>query len=297
MIYLYSMIFINLYKKVRAKHFVVELLNKKSRAEYTGTSKQLNSAQNRIVEDLRKDGLAFSGLDEIFPNENRLQAVKSFVDKEFANASVGSNKKFLEFLWENHPVLDLESPVVSLALTDRLIQIANEYTSVFTKFTFFSVARTVVLPESSAQGSQRWHRDPSAGDTKMLKMFVYLNDVTELGTGPFNFVKGSHKTGKWGNVFPEKPPEGSYPQEGAVEKSEISSGITPCFGKAGTIVFCDTTGIHKGGYSTKNSREMITLYYVTPGSLQKPNFSFPSNFDEEVKKLPPLAQRTIKKVL
>jgi len=290
------MVFINLYKKIRAKRFVVEFLNKKSRVEYLDTNKELTAVQNKIIEDLKRDGLAFAHLEDLFPKENKLIEIKSFVDKEFTNASLGNNKKFLEFLWDNHPILDLKSPVVSLALTNKLIEIANEYVGLFTRFTFFSVAKTVVLPKSNAQGSQRWHRDPSAGDTKMLKMFVYLNDVTDIGTGPFNFVKGTHKIGKWGKIFPEKPPEGCYPPEGAVEKSQIASGVTACLGRAGTIVFCDTTGIHKGGFSTKNSREMITLYYVTPGSLQKPNFSFPSNFEEEAKKMSPLAQRTIKKV-
>ena len=37
-------------------------------------------------------------------------------------------------------------------------------------------------------------------------------------------------------------------------------------GKAGTMIFCDTAGIHRGGYATKNERIMFTAGYRTPAS-------------------------------
>ena len=71
------------------------------------------------------------------------------------------------------------------------------------------------MPEGSeAVSSQRWHRDPE--DRKLCKVFIYLNDVDE-NAGHFTYVKGSHYLGKWGKLFPQKPPKGFYPPSGAVE--------------------------------------------------------------------------------
>ena len=34
--------------------------------------------------------------------------------------------------------------------------------------------------------------------------------------------------------------------------------IRVCTGRAGTVVFCDTTTLHRGGYATKSERTMFT---------------------------------------
>ncbi len=260
-------------KKIKSQAFAMKLKNSKSHAAYAKEAHPLTDVQKRVLTDLEKDGLAFVHIDELITAEKLFPMLQSFVDKEFVNATSGRAKKFLTYLWGNSPIFSLENPIVKLALRSEIVQVADAYIGLHSRFAFFSVNRTVVAENSDAKGSQRWHRDPSLGDERMVKVFLYLNDVTDIGTGPFMFVKGSNRTGRWGRMWRPSQPNGIYPPDGAVEVSEMKADITPCFGRAGTLVFCDTTGLHKGGYSTTKERVMATLYYVSPGSLQKPNFS------------------------
>ena len=45
--------------------------------------------------------------------------------------------------------------------------------------------------------------------------------------------------------------------------------IIPICGKAGTLIFADTTGLHCGGNSIDGTRKMATLVYYPPGDLKK----------------------------
>lgn len=260
-------------KKIKSSAFAMKLKNSKSKAAYAKEAHPLTDVQKRVLTDLEKDGLAFVHIDELITGEKLFPELQSFVDKEFVHATAGRAKKFLTYLWGNAPIFSLENPIIKLALRSEIVRIADAYIGLYSRFAFFSVNRTVVSENSDAQGSQRWHRDPSLGDERMVKVFLYLNDVTDIGTGPFMYVKGSGRTGRWGNMWRPSQPNGMYPPDGAVEASDCKADITPCFGRAGTLVFCDTTGLHKGGYSTTKERLMATLFYVSPGSLQKPNFS------------------------
>jgi ectoine hydroxylase-related dioxygenase (phytanoyl-CoA dioxygenase family) len=130
---------------------------------------------------------------------------------------------------------------------------------------------TIVVPiDSEAYLSQRWHRDPE--DKKLVKVFMYINDVDE-GTGPFTYVVGSQYGGKWRYLFPQRPPAGSYPIQGGVEKIVKQSDIKVCVAPAGTIIFCDTSGLHKGGFSTEKSRLMSMSCFVSSASRYPKNYT------------------------
>jgi len=272
--YLFRLIFLSLYRRFRAQAWVMDLLNRKSRTAYTSIRPKLSVLEQRIAQDLIRDGLSISHLDELFPGADSIVSLKRFVETEFSSAQVGRNKTFLEFLWDNAPRFDLNNPVFKFGLEPKLLHIVNAYLGLFARFVFFSVNRTKVITDSTqAQGSQRWHRDPSWGDQRMCKVFIYLSDVDTVGGGPFTYVKGSHKTGKWAGRFPASSAYGFYPQDGAVESSDMASSIFPCTGRAGNVVFCDTTGLHKGGLSISKERVMITYHYVSPASIQEPNWT------------------------
>ena len=124
--------------------------------------------------------------------------------------------------------------------------------------------------------SQRWHRDPE--DKIVVKMFLYLNDVDEK-TGPFMYVRGSHHLGKYKNLFPTAPPAGSYPPLGSVEEKISKGDINIKTGRAGTIIFCETSGLHKGGYATEKERLMFTAIYASKVATSPKVYKFPENFD------------------
>jgi hypothetical protein len=55
----------------------------------------------------------------------------------------------------------------------------------------------------------------------------------------------------------------NYPPEGAVESRFPPEQRRVCTGKAGTLVFCDTTGFHKGGHATGKGRYLFNAVYTT----------------------------------
>ena len=103
------------------------------------------------------------------------------------------------------------------------------------------------------------------------------------------YIPQSHEGGKWHTVFPQKlfAKEGVYPNVGEVERV-ISTAPKICTGRAGTIIFCDTTGLHKGGYSTHKERIMFTALYKYNLRHTPPQFVYSSNFKEASQDFTPL---------
>jgi hypothetical protein len=186
-------------------------------------------------------------------------------------------KTFLEQMFETFPLLDPKDPFMALALDETTLDIVNGYMRMWCKFEYINLNVTIpVNPGTPPRQSQRWHRDP--GDKKIIKMFVYLNDVDET-SGPFIYVRGSQYGGRWRKSFPQRLPHGYYPPDGAVERLVPSSDIRTCVGRAGAIIFADTTGLHKGGYATAKERIMFTAGFTTKASPRGIYYRHPEDMD------------------
>jgi hypothetical protein len=131
---------------------------------------------------------------------------------------------------------------------------------------YLEINETLISSPESAEMSQNFHRDP--GIEKCIKIFIYLNDV-EDGSGPFVYVKNSHKNKE--NLFNAKRfgAGGIYPENKAFNESVDKQDISPICGKAGTVIIADTTGLHCGGKSIISKRKMATMVYYPPGDLKK----------------------------
>jgi len=124
-------------------------------------------------------------------------------------------------------------------------------------------------PEASRIGSQRWHRDHI--DRNIVKVFTYFSDV-DAEAGALEYVKGSAGGGRYEELWPWKPSsvlsvKSNYPPEGELEKSVSPDDRCRATGQAGTIVFCDTSGFHRGGFASKPRTSSI-FNYVSPASLE-----------------------------
>ena len=273
-------VFLGPYYSLRTSAFASAALNRKSIRLYHENKPELDGVEKRIAEDLGRDGIAFTRIQELLPDV-RLRDLQSFVEARRNEAKTGRKKAFLRHIWNNNPVIDPQNPFITLTLRKRVLDIANSYLGMYSKFRFFSLNITVPLSEGTeAQGSQRWHRDP--GVRRVCKMFLYVSDVDDLGAGPFMYVKGSNCGRQFWNLFPQELSrrEGIYPPEGAVEKNVSPEYIIPALGASGTIIFCDTLGLHRGGYSTTKERIMFTALFESPAGLGAPKFTYPENFEE-----------------
>ena len=253
-----------------SNRFVQSYLNRKNIGLYKKNKNNLDALQNEIVEKLEKDGIAVTHIDKLIPEggvfEPMLEESRELIAKSL---SAHGKKVFLrEFLTRDF-LLDetsRESSFGVFALHNRVMEIVNGYFQMYSKLVFLIGNLAVPVPAGEVPSdSQRWHRDP--GFYKICKVFLYLNDV-DKETGPFTYLAGSQPGGRWGRAAPHRFfGKGSYyPPDGKVE-SEIkkigvpSEDLKICTGEAGTVIFCDTMGLHKGGYATKKERVMTTAFY------------------------------------
>ncbi|MDP3727666.1 MAG: hypothetical protein Q8R35_03445 [bacterium] len=284
------------------------LLNREPRRRWRSFGLSLDERGNAIVQALQDDGIAVLSLADLLPEALLTELVREAARRAerlaggafkterndarvelksgiFSASTKKYQKDFLVDVWGEGkaPLLDPENPFLRLALGERVLGIVGAYLGMVPRFHYFSLLSTVILPpDAPAQYSQRWHRDSE--DRKMVKAFLYLTDVEESGAGPFTYVKGSQRGGRFGRLFPQHPPVGSYPPPGAVERAVPADAIRTCYGKAGTLIFCDTTGLHRGGYSTTKERIMFTASYVSRASLHPAGYRVPPGMD-----FPPLS--------
>jgi len=135
--------------------------------------------------------------------------------------------------------------------------------------------------------SQRWHRDPE--EPRLCKMFVYLNAVDE-SAGPFIYLPRTTRGREWGHVLPQKLPGGSYPDEKAVSELLKKVEARVMSGPPGTVMFCDTTGLHRGGYATRKERIMFTAFYTSPWWSDSPRYAHTSESLTSLSSLDPAAR-------
>ncbi len=239
---------------------------------------QLDAEQERILADLERDGIAVTHLDTLFPDTSFMASFDAFMNhhEPVELTDQFGKKKFLSHYWGIRPQIDTDNPFFQFAIHPKILNIANSYMRMWTKLKYFDLATALVVPPNTPpQFSQNWHRDPE--DPRMVKVFVYMSDV-DLGSGPFIYVKGSTRGKKFGHLFPQKPPEGSYPEASTLERSIPTSDITPMIGRKGTVLFCDTTGLHKGGYATQRERTMFTCFYSAPSFHDETMYSYGESF-------------------
>lgn len=271
------------------------MLNKEGRMIHRGYPIQLSAIQRRLIADLKETGIAIIHIDELFPEQNFLPKFQLYVESLLHQAKVQTDTPSVFNLWDykDDHVLDFENPLLRFSLTPPVLGVVNGYLEMASKLLYYQMTLAkVVDPRSQALGSQRWHRDPE--DKKHCKLFLYLTDVDE-SSGPFMYVCRSHYGGKWSGLFPRKFPKGIYPQQGEVEKNISAKDVKICIGRAGTMIFCDTGGFHKGGYAIKNERLMFNSVYSSKGAVFPIRYRYPPNFSEEFEKLDKAAKFAVDK--
>jgi ectoine hydroxylase-related dioxygenase (phytanoyl-CoA dioxygenase family) len=112
--------------------------------------------------------------------------------------------------------------------------------------------------------SQRWHRDYD--DQHLLKAFLYLVDVDE-DTGPFEYIPGSARGGPYAGAWPWRPLGDNYPSQDELASRVPAGAVRTFTAPRGTIIFCNTSGFHRGGFTTVKPRVLATATYSSPASL------------------------------
>jgi len=255
------------------------LANRASRRRYAQEQPVLDEVQQGIVDRLREEGYATLPLAELLPesevwSELETDAARFVADTEeqLARESEGGDstlrrrpgKEFVVRKYAYGVKLGLDDPWLRLGTNRRLLDVANAYLELWSKLEYVDVWYTPPAGAEERRSSQRWHRD--FNDRHLLKAFVYLVDVDEQ-TGPFEYVPRSAPGGELDRLWPWRPLGDNYPPQDELADKVDGRAVTFTAPK-GTIIFCNTSGFHRGGFSTGNPRVLATFTWDSPASLK-----------------------------
>ena len=239
----------------------------------------------RVLRDLDRDGIALTSVAKLFADDRYLHELAAAADelqkrmaglltaaRPAANDPDAEDRKpfVVPLLGETSPRLAEEarrptSVFARYPLEDPISRVADAYFGMYARFHHYNVWRSLPtrLP---ARESQLWHRDPLPEDRYVLKVFTCLTDVDD-GSGPLFYATGTHHKGKV-----RREPEYLY-KDGRTPRSDDDqmarvvppAGWVKGVGPAGTIIFADTRGYHKGGLARHRDRLVHLGVFRPPG--------------------------------
>jgi hypothetical protein len=263
------------------------LSNPEGRRRFDASRPRLDARQREVFGGLEENGLSIVPLTEFFPDADQTlwaelrargddftERVETERAKRLAKEAKKGRKKGLgkgDYIMRLHgkdvPTLPVDDPWLRLGISDRMLDVVNSYFGLWSKLTYVDLWYTPPAEAGVERvSSQRWHRDYN--DARLVKVFVYLTDVEE-DTGPLEFVLGSTPNGEYGNVWPWRPVSNDlYPPQDEFDERIPKSAHVTLTAPEGSMIFCNTSGFHRGGYATGTRPRVMAVYnYSSPASL------------------------------
>ncbi len=268
------------------------LSNRLSRHRLTEVPPTLDDQQRSIVEALDRDGYVALPFSDFLHDQalcDEVQAMgDAFIERTEAALRTGGRLKVRagkEYVARRYSfegaTIGSDDPWFRVVSSRRLLDIANAYLRLWAKLSYVDLWFTVPQrPDEPRTASQNWHFD--FDDKHLLKAFVYLVDV-EADMGPFEFVPGSQPGGRYHAVRPWTPMGYGRVSDEDVARSVAPGDIVSFTAPRGTLLLCNTSGLHRGGYSTGRPRVLATATYCSPASLaslSRRNFSPAVDLDQ-----------------
>lgn len=282
--------------KVRNNQFIYRyILNHKYRV-----SKHIliqNDKLDKIISELFECGISIRKIEDVIGEDRGLEILEKSLNWIKLNEKNLERNKIKKFLWtyfptESNSELDLSNPITKFYLSSEVLYVASKYLGYIPQLNEVTIQKTTVVESKDPIQSQKWHRDPQ--EMRTFKVFLYLSDVDE-DSGPFIYLKGSSPTskGKFSKLFPQIKPKGSYPEASVIEKLLSLEDIFTAKGSLGTVIFCDTAGIHKGGFAKLGERIMATGFYPSFKFTAGRNFKLKESSVALNRHLDPLAKKVL----
>ncbi len=231
----------------------------------------------KINNEIEKNG--FTILKNFFDKNSIIKIKKKFEEQINKNKDlyISENINYkvsgIKNLSDKIQDVTLKEPLINIPeliniITDlRIKTIADNYFKSETFITGINLRKSYANKLSSS-GTQMFHVDRNS--YKILKFFIYLNDVTS-DDGPTMIVKGTNKRKHsfWYHKHRYSDEE-IYNIYGKNSVEELIANI-------GDIQIADTTGYHKGKKPTKNNRYMLTLSFGILKDKNQQKFKINSN--------------------
>jgi hypothetical protein len=263
------------------------LSNRRSRHLYASHRPSLDGVQLRIVKEVDEQGYSALPFTELFPDsvwEDVSAEGAAFVQAtEQGEVQAGARgKDFLVRKYHEHSTVPLDNPWLSVCLSRKMLDIANEYLQLWSKLEYVDLWYSIpVGADAERKASQIWHRD--FDDRHLLKAFLYLSDVDEQ-SGPFEYVPGSQPGGRYAGIHPWAPMAIGRISDKELAKHVQVDDVRTFTAPKGTIIFCNTSGLHRGGFAESRPRVLAPVTYCSPASLHsltERNYELPSGTDLE----------------
>jgi hypothetical protein len=229
------------------------LKQKKVSLENLATNNTINfnkKSQDKIVTNIKKNGfyslegsLGSKTIDKInfflkntrgyYISENLKSNEKVFLDE--------NNPKSVQFIYKTEDLLQ-SNEIQKIICDKKIISIAQDYLGCLPIFDFLSMYWSFDSKIPDKEAAQYWHFDMDR--PRWLKVFFYLTEVNK-NNGPHMFIPGTHLLGK---KFPSQFRKRGYVRLLDEEINQVFSKEaikTFCLPK-GSILFEDTSGLHKG---------------------------------------------------
>ena len=124
------------YALIRKTSFIKKVLNKSGIRLYENNLPVLNDTQKKIVDNLIKNGIAVTNLENLFPKEKNLSSMLEAIKLYKEKPSLSSSKPFLKYSLGRGSVFDLSNPLNKLSLDPRILKIVNSYFFIKYEFIF-----------------------------------------------------------------------------------------------------------------------------------------------------------------
>ena len=211
----------------------------------------LNGFDQAIVRDIQKDGAAITSLSALYDSKMGLSFdMKAACDILATPKNIMQSPKnyFAEASLEQ---LSSAPQLIMWGLEERFLSIAEKYIGLPIAY------RGLVLRKDFADGksleTRQWHRD--AEDVRILKIIVYINDVSDTG-GPFRFLPHCFSPNEKRIKYVD-----DRVSETHMEELVSADRFRKCIGLSGTVIFVDTARVwHHGCIPTGNDR--LTAFYA-----------------------------------
>lgn len=224
----------------------------------------------RIAQELKKSGIAFSNVQTLIGMPTIAELQKEYdeiLERESEKPHSRKAKSFIERLVDDdYDFKKKRGSAIHRFVSNPALRIAVEnYLGLIPKLTSFKIWRSHFTGNTSRSASQNWHRD--FNEFQMVRIFLYFNDV-DLRNGAGQYVVGSHYLGDSYDKLRYSEESGTYATDEEIDTNFSSDRVIAANGCAGTLVFMDTAGLHRGGFhSTEGERRVSLLTYSTAADI------------------------------
>jgi hypothetical protein len=250
--------------------------NRRSRKRFASQRPTLDELQRGLVDALDREGYVTLRFADLVGEpawsavEAQGEAFVAETERTLAEGGRGKVRAGKEFVLRAYSfdgtTLGADNAWFSACASRRMLDVANAYLRLQAKLSYVDLWYTAQQPATDERvASQNWHVD--FDDKHLLKAFVYLTDVGSE-QGPFEYVPGSQPSGRHHSVRPWVPMGyGRVPDED-VAREVPAEEIATFTGPKGTLILCNTSGLHRGGFATAGPRVLATATYCSPASLK-----------------------------